>query len=82
MLQCLAWELCRDMLKKIKVFHLHWGGKNPENVSIHISPNPTFQALHTSKIEGWMVRMCGKKRFLTYVAREMDSHGSSSVRRR
>lgn len=74
MLQCLACELCRDMLKKIKVFHLHWGEKNPENVSINISwckiPNSTFQALHTSKIEDWMVGMCRKKCFLSYVAGE------------
>lgn len=79
MLQCLACELCRDTLKKIKVFHLHWGGKNPENVSINISwckiPNSAFQALHTSKIEDWMVGMCGQKRFLTDVARYRDSHG-------
>lgn len=67
------------MLKKIKVFHLHWGGKNPENVSINISwckiPNSTFQALHASKIEDWMVGMCSKRCFLSYVAREGDSHG-------
>lgn len=60
MLQCLAREHRRGMLKKIKVFHLHWGGrKNPENVSINTSwcktPNSTFQALHISKIEDEMV---------------------------
>lgn len=74
------------MLKKIKVFHLPWGEKNPENVSINISwckiPNSTFQALHTSKIEDWMVGMWGKKCFLAYVARERDSHGGRSSGRR
>lgn len=67
------------------MFHLHWGEKISENVSINISwckiPNSTFQALRTSKIEDWILGMCSKKCFLSYVAGEGTVMGSSSGKR-
>lgn len=59
MLQCLACEHCRGMLKKIKVFHLHWGKKIQRMFLLILAgvktPDSAFQALYISAIEGWLV---------------------------